>query len=236
MKAITSKQMSKIDELMLKNGIELVIMMENAGLSLAMLAAKINKYKKNRKIVVLVGKGNNGGGGLTCSRHLQNFGYNVKVILASSSLKKVPLKQLKILRKIKVPIYEYNNKSNNNNLKKIVRDSNLVIDALLGYNARGNPYGNVKELIILANKSRGKILSLDIPSGLHPDIGSTYMPCIKANYTLTLAYPKKGLLSKNARDYVGRLYLSYLTIPNNLPRKIAIKINYDFSKNIFVGL
>ena len=50
MKAVTSKQMSKIDEFMIKNGIELVMMMENAGLSLAMLAAKINKYKKNRKI------------------------------------------------------------------------------------------------------------------------------------------------------------------------------------------
>jgi len=239
MKALTSKQMATVDKLMINYyGISLLQMMENAGLSLAMLVAKVINYNKKRKIVVLVGKGNNGGGGLTCARHLHNFGYNVKVILSNSSLKKVPLKQLKILKKMKVSIYMYNKKNsiNKNNIKKLIKNSNLIIDALLGYNAKGNPYGAIKELIELANKSKNKILSLELPSGLDPDTGKIYEPCLKAEYTLTLAYPKKGFMNKKTKKYVGKLYISYLTIPKDLNRKLKIRVDQDFSQYPFAYL
>ena len=230
MNAITAKEMSSVDELMINYyGISLVQMMENAGLSLAMLASKIIKYKKNKKIVVLVGKGNNGGGSLVAARHLHNFGYKVEVISSNKSLKKIPLRQLKILKKMKVSIYNYNNKK----IEKIINGSDLIVDGLLGYNSKGNPYGAIKDLIEIANNSKKKILSLDIPSGLDPDTGKTYNPCIKANYTLTLAYPKKGLLAKKSKKYTGKLYLSYLTIPRELSRKLKLKINQDFSQYLF---
>ena len=104
---------------------------------------------------------------------------------------------------------------------------------MLGYNAKGNPYGAIKELIGLANKSEGKILAVDLPSGLDPDTGKIYDPFIKADYTLTLSYPKKGLLK--ARKYTGKIYLSYLTIPKELSRKLKFKV-YDFSQDLFVRL
>jgi len=230
MKSITSKQMASVDDLMIDYyGISILQMMENAGLSLAMLVSKITNYNKKKNIVILVGKANNGGGGLVAARHLHNFGYNVVVIL-SSSLKKVPLKQLSILKKMKVTIYNFNNKKNKN-IKKIINDSELILDALLGYNSKGNPYGTIKDLIEIANNSKKKILSLDIPSGLDPDTGKIYNPCIKANYTLTLAYQKKGLL--NNKKYVGKLYLSYLTIPRELSRKLKLKLTHDFSQYLF---
>jgi len=227
MKSITAKEMSSVDELMVNYyGISIVQMMENAGLSLAMLAAKVINNKKSKKIVVLVGKGNNGGGSLVAARHLHNFGYKVCVVLSNKSLKKVPLHQLKILKKMKVPIYNYNN-------KKIIKSADLIVDGLLGYNAKGNPYGAIKELIEMANKSKGKILSLDLPSGLNPDTGKIYNPCIKANYTLTLAYLKKGLMAKKAKKCVGKLYLSYLTIPKDLSKKLKINLDPDFSQYLF---
>ena len=234
MKALTSKQMAEVDELMINYyGISLVQMMENAGLGLAMMASKVINYNKNKKIVILVGKGNNGGDGLVAARHLHNFGYNIYVVLSNSSFKKVPLQQLNILKNIKVPIYNYN--KNNNNIKKIINGSNLIVDTLLGYNAKGNPYGSIKGLIKLANKSKGKILSLDLPSGLDPDTGKIYNPCIKANFTLTLSYPNKGLLNKKARKYTGKLYLSYLTIPKELNMKLKFKA-HDFSQGLFAPL
>jgi len=239
MKSITSKEMKIIDDKLINEyGIQLMQMMENAGLSLAMLSAKVIDYKKNKKITLLIGKGNNGGGGLSCARHLDNFGYDVKVILAKNEIKKIPLKQLNILRKIKVPIYSSNIKISkyNINVEKIINNSDLIIDALLGYNSRGDPYDQVKELIKLANKSKNKILSLDIPSGLDPDFGKVYNPCIKAKYTLTLAYPKKGLMFKNAKKYTGKLYLSYLTIPKDLYKKFNIKITHDYSRCLFAYL
>jgi len=243
MKSITSKQMAYVDELMINHyGITLLQMMENAGLGLAMMTSKVINYNKNSKIVILVGKGNNGGDGLVAARHLHNFGYDVRVILANRSLRQVPLQQLNILKKIKVPIYNYNNKKNNkknsiyyNNIIKNIENSNLIVDTLLGYNAKGNPYGTIKELIKLANKSKGKILSVDLPSGLDPDTGKIYCPCIKANFTLMLSYPKKGLMGKNARKYTGKLFISYLTIPRELSRKLKFKIR-DFSQDLFAYL
>jgi len=243
MKALTSKQMAYVDELMINHyGITLLQMMENAGLGLAMMTSKVINYNKNKKIVVLVGKGNNGGDGLVAARHLHNFGYDVCVILANSSLRKVPLQQLNILKKIKVPIYNYNFEKYNNTssiknkkIEKIVNNSNLIVDTLLGYNAKGNPYGTIKELIKLANKSKGKILSVDLPSGLDPDTGKIYSPCIKANFTLMLSYPKKGLMGKKAKKYTGKLFISYLTIPKELSRKLKFKIR-DFSQDLFAYL
>ena len=234
MKALTSKQMAAVDDVMINHyGISVVQMMENAGLGTAMFASKIIGYNKNKKIVVLAGKGNNGGDGLVCARHLHNFGYNVCVVLSNTLSREVPLKQLKILKKIKVPIFNYSIKSNNNKIIKKIKNSNLIVDTLLGYNAKGNPYGAIKELIELANKSKRKILAVDLPSGLDPDTGKVYSPCIKADYTLTLSYPKKGLLK--AKKYAGKIYLSYLTIPKELNRKLKIKV-YDFSQDLFVHL
>jgi hydroxyethylthiazole kinase-like uncharacterized protein yjeF len=233
MKAITAKQMAKVDDLMMNHySISLVQMMENAGLGLAMMASKVINYNKKKKIVVLVGKGNNGGDGLVCARHLDNFGYKVCVVLSSSLSRKISLQQLKILKKIKVPVYNYNNKK----IEKIINGSDLIVDTLLGYNVKGNPYGTIKTLIELANKSKGKILSVDLPSGLDPDSGKAYNPCIKANYTLTLSYPKKGLLTKKGRKYSGKLYLSYLSIPRDLGKKMKINFERDYSQYLFAYL
>jgi len=232
MKSLTSKQMAEVDDVMIHHyGISLQQMMENAGLSPAMMAAKIVKFRKTKKIVVLVGKGNNGGDGLVAARHLHNFGYDVCVVLSNSLSRKVPLQQLNILKKIKVPIYQY--KIKNKKFNNIIKNSDLIIDTLLGYNAQGDPYGTIKELIKLANKSKGKVLAVDLPSGLDPDTGKIYDPCIKADFTLTLSYPKKGLLK--AKKYTGETYLSYLTIPKELSRKLKFKIR-DFSQDLFVRL
>jgi len=236
MKALTSKQMARVDELMINHyGISLVQMMENAGLGLAMMAAKVVDYSITKKIVILVGKGNNGGDGLVVARHLHNFGYDVRVILSNNISREVPLQQLQILRKIKVPIYYYSIKKSKNNdkINDIINDSNLIVDTLLGYNAIGNPYGAIKELIKLANMSKGKILAVDLPSGLNPDTGKVNEPCIKADFTLMLSYPKKGLLK--ARRFTGKLYISYLTIPKDLNKKLKFKI-HDFSQDLFVRL
>ena len=73
-----------------------------------------------------------------------------------------------------------------------------------------------------------------MPSGLDPDTGKINESCIKADYTLTLAYPKKGLIK--AKKCTGKLFLSYLTVPKDLSRILKIKINQDFSQYLFVYL
>lgn len=199
--------MIELDHALIEDyGIDLTIMMENAGRSLALLAKRIVGHPLSRKgLVVLAGRGNNGGGGLVAARHLHNWGASPDVILSHdvSELKEAPAKQLEILKKIGV------------NLKSLpqtrLENYDLIIDALLGYNLGGPPQEPIAQIIRAANLSKRPILSLDVPSGLDATSGEVYDPCIRAYATLSLGMPKLGL--KVSRKKVGKLYLADISIP-----------------------
>lgn len=84
---ISVAQMREVDWMMIEDyGIELLQMMENAGRSLAaFVRAQLADTVAGRRIVALVGPGNNGGGGLVAARHLANAGASVIVALAGAA-------------------------------------------------------------------------------------------------------------------------------------------------------
>lgn len=213
MQSITAAKMAELDRIMIEEyGIDVPIMMEHAAMAVAMAAVKM----EGRKIVILSGQGNNGGDGIASARHLVNWGYEVEVVVATSKkkLKPEPLKHANILEKMKVPI-TYDNSSFGN--------ADLIIDALLGYNLKGNPRDNYKKLIEAANKSSTKILAVDVPSGLNATSGKAAEPCIKAAKTITLSIVKTGLLKKRAKPFVGKLFVSYMTVPDAVYKKVGVK-------------
>ena len=83
---ISVAQMVEVDRLMIDvYGITLLQMMENAGRSLAAVGRyTVGGDMAGRRMVVLVGRGNNGGGGLAAARHLANAGAEVSVALAAA--------------------------------------------------------------------------------------------------------------------------------------------------------
>lgn len=85
MPVVTREQMREVDRLMIEEfGIQLLQMMENAGLNLAELARlHLDGKPAGRRVVVLAGQGNNGGGGLTAARRLSAWGANVEVVLSA---------------------------------------------------------------------------------------------------------------------------------------------------------
>lgn len=229
--SIDSKQMAELDRVMIgEYGIELIMMMENAGRALASRVRKSLGSVVRKRILVMVGKGNNGGGGLVAARHLHNWGAKVNLVLADkiSNLREAPAKQLRILRAMKVKIHVAY-------VGLEINEFDVIIDALLGYNQKGNPGGKVAELVKAANSSGKSVIALDVPTGLDPDTGSPGTPCIKATETLTLAIPKKGLMSKASRPYVGRLFLADISMPKELYRKFRISDDL-FQKDSIVEL
>jgi len=100
-------QMIEVDRLMVDEyGITLQQMMENAGRSLAGLARRLlGGSAAGRKVAVMVGKGNNGGGGLVAARHLANAGADIQVMIATppDELGTVPERQRRILARMGVP-------------------------------------------------------------------------------------------------------------------------------------
>jgi NAD(P)H-hydrate epimerase len=107
----------------------------------------------------------------------------------------------------------------------------LILDALIGYGLSGDPRQPVAGWIEKANKARRPILALDAPSGLDTTSGIPGNPCIKAAATLTLALPKMGLLTREAKDYVGNLYLADISVPPGLYRHLGIEVPNLFEKD-----
>jgi hypothetical protein len=97
-------------------------------------------------------------------------------------------------------------------LPRMLASADLTVDALVGYGLNGPPREPPASLIKAANAAAAPRLALDVPSGLGGDTGSPYTPCRRADATLTLAWPKAGLLVPEAKVVVGQLYLADISI------------------------
>lgn len=239
MNSITVKQAREIDKIMVgEMSIPVIVMMENAARNVAVLAKKmLNGSVKRKKISVLSGKGNNGGDGLGAARHLINYGANVSVILTSKpeELGEHALAQYNILKNMNARIYTWS-ESNSKKLTQDLRNADLLIDALLGFNLKGNPRDPIAALIKTANDSKTKILAVDIPSGLDGDTGKPLAPTIEAHTTLTLALPKVGILTDTAREYTGELYVGDISVPNKVYERLGINTPLIFEHEDIVRI
>ena len=226
--ALTTAQMQEVDRLMVEEyHIELLQMMENAGRNLALLAKRmLDDDIADRPVVVLAGRGNNGGGGLVAARHLLNWGAWVQVVTsyAPDGYKGVPRHQLDILQRMGAPLAWAEEGWE-------LPPCDLLIDAVIGYGLRGDPRGKARELILLANSSRAPILSLDTPSGVDTAAGRVFAPHIRAAATMTLALPKVGLLQPDALAACGDLYLADISVPPELYAHLGLDVPPLFARD-----
>ena len=205
---VTADEMRLLDERTIGGfSIDVLSLMENAGLQSALAAAKLlGGEPRGKSVACLTGKGNNGGDGLVASRHLRDWGAEITLVLAAprGSLSGVPAGQIAPLERAGVPL---------TGPETPLSGFSLLIDALLGYNARGDPREPLAGMIRRANSSGVPILALDLPSGLDPTTGDPFEPCIEATATVTLGLPKIGFLNPRAKKYIGDLYLADISIP-----------------------
>ncbi|MEO9512189.1 MAG: NAD(P)H-hydrate epimerase [Flavobacteriaceae bacterium] len=201
--ALSLESFKKMDYYAVENyGLPIELMMENAGLQLARLAAMT--ANKNSKITIGVGNGNNGGGGLVAARRLAAWGYNVCLDLASEITKELPKAQLNRALKFGAKIEEHKN-------------PDIWVDAYLGFSQRLPLSINFQEKVAKGNASKAYRISLDIPVGISED---RKQPMFKAHQVLTLAAPKKILesLYENIEVYIADI---------GIPKEIYEKFNIE---------
>ena len=211
---ISTDQMREVDRIMVEEyGILLTQMMENAGRSLANLARSrfLDGDPGGRRVLVLAGKGGNGGGGLVCARRLHSWGADVRVYITDtpSHMGEVTRHQLGILERMGIQVNVAGGPVE-------LAPADLVADALIGYSLRGAPTGSASALIRAANGHGAPILALDVPSGVDATSGAVHDSAIRAAATLTLALPKTGLRAPAATGHVGDLYLADIGVPPDL--------------------
>ena len=227
--------MRRVDRLMVETyGIQLLQMMENAGRNLAELGRRLmGNSVLGKRVIVAVGKGNNGGGGMVAARHLSNWGATVTVLVeAAAALSDVPALQWKTLMTLPIEGME-----GDAALEFLSADvGGLVVDALIGYGLSGNPRGWTAGMIERINALSAPVVALDVPSGLDATTGEAYTPCIRATATMTLALPKTGLGKSKAKDFVGSLYLADIGVPPALYREIGLDVGSIFIHHSLISL
>lgn len=218
--SVTTAQMIEVDRVAIEDtGPNLVQMMENAGRNLALQAiACLGERWQQANIIVLAGSGGNGGGGICAARHLANRGANVTLCLSS------PIERLK-----EVPGWQRHIFQATPGKEIVIADLlasdepvDLIIDALIGYSLRSAPRGDARVLIEWANATDAPVLSLDTPSGVDSTTGETPGEFIQANWTMTLALPKTGLLPEKT----GELILADIGIPAGAYAWESLKLDY----------
>ncbi len=234
---LSTAQMREVDRAMIEDyRIGLVQMMENAGRNLAHLARV--RYlcgdPVGKQVTVLAGSGGNGGGAMVCARRLHTWGADVTVFLTrpASSLSGVPAQQLDILTRMGVPTAQAVEAPAES------ADKALLIDGIIGDSLSGAPKGAAADLIRWANAQSRPVLALDVPSGLEATTGRALSPCIRATATMTLALPKQGLATAEARPYVGELYLADIGVPPALYELSSIGVHVEglFGKDDVIRL
>ncbi|CUR51051.1 NAD(P)H-hydrate epimerase [Nitrosotalea devaniterrae] len=206
---ITVKQMMRIEENGHQMGFFRKLMMENAGAITTRHIVEHYPDLISKKITIFAGLGNNGGDAFVVARHLAAFGCNPTVILLGHPDKiksEEARSNWKILEKM-----------NSVNLilasdaSKIVSESEVIVDGILGTGMSGKirePYSSAIDLI---NQSHAFKLSVDVPSGLDPDTGMVHDKCVKADITVTFHKMKIGM-PKN-QNMCGKIMVEKIGIP-----------------------
>ncbi|MNO42433.1 Bifunctional NAD(P)H-hydrate repair enzyme Nnr [compost metagenome] len=244
MKFLSTEQMRKVDQYTItKLGIPAMALMENAGRAIAEEVLRICGTDRTKPPaqhwLVFVGKGNNGGDGLVCARHLADEGVAVTLLYAvhGDQLRGDALAQHRIVEALDLPRLVYMPDAeqsegqrdaaasgkcgvvNQDGLEQLLSGERFtgIIDALLGTGTKGAPRGVYADLIRAANRSGLPIVAADIPSGLDADTGAVHDPCIKARVTVSLAFMKAGLTQYPGAKAAGEVVVRYIGIPRALP-------------------
>ncbi|HUO34321.1 MAG TPA: NAD(P)H-hydrate dehydratase [Candidatus Acidoferrum sp.] len=225
MKILTAAEMREVDRLSTERAaIASLTLMENAGKSVAEFIASRCPQFADVPILVLCGKGNNGGDGFVVARHLQKMGASVKVFLFADSadLKGDAAKNFKRLKSVEVTSV-----STPDELPKLWDESSgatpIVVDALLGTGIRGPVTGLLRAAMDEINRRPplASIFAVDIPSGLDSDNGEVHGAAVCADFTVTFTAPKTGMFQGEASDYIGTLVVGDIGSPPEIVEEVG---------------
>lgn len=202
-----------------KVGISLYRLMEKAGSSFFNHVRKMMPGLTN--LLVVCGKGNNGGDGFVIARLAYEAGIKVTVYFCSEAdeLKGDALKAFEKLQKTNISVLY---QSEMQLTPHFLSDNNfdLVVDALFGIGYQGDMAEPLATAVNVLNHVDIPVFSVDVPSGLEASTGHVPTTAVIADQTVTFIVAKQGLLSGQAAKHVGELFLSSLSLNDDFQYSI----------------
>lgn len=195
-----------------------------AGSAVARHAEKLAALTGIPRFVVLCGPGNNGGDGFVAARCLKADGYDVSVCMTvvPARLKGDAARAWKDMSAMGIEAHVLSSSESWSETPwsdpSVTPRRAILIDALLGIGAHGQPTGTVASAIHWINEVSKEcpVLAVDVPSGLDADRGIAPGEAVKADLTVTFSRPKIGFCNPGASAYLGNLKVADIGLPNDL--------------------
>lgn len=227
MKVVTAAEMRKIDQDTIDGiGIPAIVLMETAGS--AIVRAIDRHYPNAQRIAIFVGKGNNGGDGLVIARQLAHAGREVSIFLVSpaESFTGEAQTNLNIVKNLGLNIEDVK-------IAKLYLDTigcELLIDTIFGTGLHSDVREPISTIINEINRLSIPIFAVDLPSGLDSDTGKPLGACVKADRTVTIGLPKRGLLLHPGAELAGQLEIVDIGFPKQVIDTQNISVNLTTEK------
>ncbi|NGP46253.1 NAD(P)H-hydrate dehydratase [Bacillaceae bacterium SIJ1] len=208
MKIVTAQDMYKVDRWTMEAAsLPEVLLMENAGRALG----KELEVEKG-SVLLLAGKGNNGGDAIAAARFLAECNREVALWLLHPPEDLSQTAQKHLHAYIKAGhAYDVYSAQEPEPLFLAIEQAEVVVDAMLGLGAKGAPRPPCDELIKRANQAQGRRIAVDIPSGVAHALHEG--PVFKADETFTLHAPKQSAFEPQWTPFYGKLHVLDIGIP-----------------------
>ena len=223
---VTPAQMRGLDQAAIREyGIPGLILMENAAAGIAEyiisnVDALVGKSRE-RNVLVVCGKGNNGGDGFAVARklHLRDFSVFILALASRDEFTGDAKTNLEICERLGLDLIFAPGETIDDILPFCLARAELIVDAIFGTGFHGRLEGFYENAIRILNDSKKTVVSIDAPSGLDGQTGIAPGPCVRADVTLALGLLKTGLMNGPDTEYAGIVELIDIGIPNELIEK-----------------
>lgn len=195
---LTAEEMKACDKATIEQiGLPAMVLMERAAL--AVVEEILKREEAAGRILIIAGKGNNGGDGLAVGRLLTHYGKRVTFYLPMGASTEETTQQKRIVQNLGCPICD----------KWPEGEYDIIIDALLGIGVSGNSlkkeYLELVQRINASKETGTRIYAVDLPTGIHTDTGKVLGEAVRADVTVTFQYRKKAHLLYPGKAYCGKV-------------------------------
>lgn len=199
-------------------------LMRRAGKAIAEQIIKfIMQNNLSKEIILIAGKGNNGGDAFAAASFLFKNNFDPKIIISVpiDSIKNSALIHYNQMIQNPIPIAFI---QNSNELKSLLNQFNgdVIVDGLLGTGFNPPLSDFYKEIINIINQTDFYILSIDIPSGMTLNLDDTR---IDSDITFTIGSVKDVLIERVNINSSGKIIPLDIGFPKHLINEFSSKIS-----------
>jgi yjeF C-terminal region, hydroxyethylthiazole kinase-related/yjeF N-terminal region len=209
---VSREEMQAIDRYTMQQiGLAGPLLMENAGRAIFNELSPDLRY--GEQVLVIIGKGNNGGDGFVVARLMLDSQVDLSVWLLPDRAKIKGGAAVHMNAFVQSGGSIRNIREEKEAFSQAVAQADLIVDALLGTGIHGEPYPEYLETIEQINRSDAEVVSVDLPSGVPADGGTFSYPAVSADRTLTLECPKLAQFVQPAARCFGSVRVLPIGIP-----------------------